>query len=89
MILLSLVLLFSCIAQTAAASYKALEEKIISLEKQGWEAIKKKDWNALGSVMTEDFADVGQMGIRGKSEALQDLRWIKSRCWNSAMTRPY
>lgn len=74
MILLSLVLLFSCIAQTAAASNKALEEKITSLEKQGWEAIKKKDWNALSSVMTEDFVDVGEMGIRGKSEALQDLK---------------
>ena len=76
MFFLSLVsLLVTCVPRTAAASNKAVEEKIISsLEKQGWEAIKKKDWNALSSIMTEDFVDVGEMGIRGKSEALQDLK---------------
>jgi hypothetical protein len=75
MVFLSVVsLLFTCVPRTAAASNKAVEEKIISLEKQGWEAIKKKGWNALSSIMTEDFVEVGEMGIRGKSEALQDLK---------------
>lgn len=74
MIFLTLVrLLFTCVAQTAASN-KALEERVLCFEKQGWEAIKKKDWNALSSVMTEDFLEVGEMGISGQSEALQDLR---------------
>lgn len=67
-------LLFTSVPWTGAAGNKVVEEKIISLEKQGWEAIKKKDWNALGGIMTEDFVEVGEMGIRGKSEALQDLK---------------
>jgi hypothetical protein len=72
---LSLVALpFTFVAQTAAASNKALEEKIVALEKEGWEAIKKKDWNALGGLMTDDFVEVSDMGIRGKSEALEDLK---------------
>jgi ketosteroid isomerase-like protein len=69
-----LALLFMCVPQIAAASNKALGEKIVALEKQGWEAIKKKDWNALGSLMTDDFMEVSEMGIRGKSEALEDLK---------------
>jgi len=48
-------LLFSSVPRIAAASNKELEEKMVSLEKQGWEAIKKKDWNVLSSLMTEDF----------------------------------
>jgi hypothetical protein len=66
--------LFLCFTGTGAAADKALEEKIVALEKQGWEAIKKKDWNTLSSLMTEDFVEVGDMGIRGKSEAIQDLK---------------
>jgi hypothetical protein len=72
--LLIFALLFTCVRQIAAASNKALEEKIVALEKQGWEEIKKKDWNALGSLMTDDFVEVTEMGIRGKSEALEDLK---------------
>jgi len=60
----------------AFLGHEQQEEKIVSLEKQGWEAIKKKDWNALGGIMTEEFVEVGKMGIRGKSEALQDLNLI-------------
>ena len=67
-------LLFLCVTGAGAAVKKALEEKIVALEKQGWEAIKKKDWTALGSLMTEDFVEVGEMGIRGKLEAIQDLK---------------
>ena len=58
----------------ASLSNKALEEKVVSLEKQGWEAIKKKDWNALSSLMADDFVDVGDMGLRGKSETVEDLK---------------
>jgi hypothetical protein len=57
-----------------AAGNKALEEKIVALEKQGWEAITKKDWNRLNSLMAEDFVEVGDMGIRGKSAAIEDLK---------------
>ena len=67
-------LLFLCVTGAGTAVNKALEEKIVALEKQGWEAIKKKDWTALGSVMTEDFVKVGEMGIRGRSAAIEDLK---------------
>ena len=67
-------LLFTCVSQMAAASNQVLEEKIVELEKQGWEAIKRKDWNALGSLMTEDFVEITELGIRGKSEALAGLK---------------
>ena len=73
-LLLLFSLLFTCVPQTAAPSNKALEERIVGLEKQGWEAIKKKDWNALGSLLTDDFLEVTEMGIRGKSETLEDLK---------------
>jgi hypothetical protein len=59
---------------TAAPGNKAVEEKIVALEKQGWEAITKKDWNGLSSIMAEDFVEVGEMGIRGKSAAIEDLK---------------
>ena len=66
-------LLFLCVTGAGTAVNKALEEKIVAQEKQGWEAIKKKDWTALGSIMTEDFVEVGEMGIRGKSASIEDL----------------
>lgn len=58
----------------ATTNNKALEEKIVSLEKQGWGAIKRKEWNALASLMTDDFVDVSNTGIRGKSETVEDLK---------------
>jgi uncharacterized protein DUF4440 len=57
-----------------APGNKALEEKIVALEKKGWEAITKKDWNGLSSLLAEDFVEVGEMGIRGKSAAIEDLK---------------
>jgi hypothetical protein len=73
-LLCSLNLLFLCGIGTAAAGNKALEEKIVALEKQGWEAIKNKDWNGLSRLLTEDFVEVGDMGTRGKSAAMEDLK---------------
>ncbi len=67
-------LLFLCSAGTGAPGNKALEEKIVALEKQGWEAIKEKDWNGLSKLMAEDFVEVGDMGIRGKAAAIEDLK---------------
>ena len=67
-------LLFLCVTGAGTAVNKALEEKIVALEKQGWEAITKKDWNGLSSLMAEDFVEVGEMGIRGKSAAIEDLK---------------
>jgi hypothetical protein len=67
-------LLFLCVTGAGTAVNKALEEKIVAQEKQGWEAIKKKGWIVLGSLMTEDFVEVGEMGIRGELEAIEDLK---------------
>lgn len=58
----------------ATIGSNALEEKIVSLEKRGWDAIKGKDWNALSSLMTDDFVDISNMGIRGKSDTVEDLK---------------
>ncbi len=69
-----LCLLFLCVIGVGAVGNKALAEKIVALEKQGWESIKNKDWNGLSSLMTEDFVEVGDMGIRGKSAAIEDLK---------------
>ncbi len=53
---------------------KGVNERIVALEKEGWEAIKKKDWNALGALMTENFVMVDEDGIvSGKSEVLKAL----------------
>ena len=72
--LLLVALLFMFFPHADAANNKTLEEKIVALEKDGWEAIKKKNWNALSSLMTDDFIEITDLGIRGKSEALEDLK---------------
>ncbi len=59
-------------SKSAASSKKTDDEKIIDLEKQGWEAIKNKDWNAFGSLLSEDFVNVDDDGITtGRSEVVK------------------
>ncbi len=58
----------------AATIKKAVNQRIVELEKEGWEAIKKKDWNGLGALMTADFVMVDENGIvSGRSEVLKVL----------------
>jgi hypothetical protein len=51
-----------------------LEEQIVALEKQIWEAIKKKDWAALSSFLTENLRQVSDTGLAEKSEVIKELK---------------
>jgi hypothetical protein len=58
----------------SSSTNKALQEKIIVLEKQVVEALKKKDWNTFDSLLAEDCVVVGGDGVQRKPEMLQDLK---------------
>lgn len=60
--------------QGAATTAKSVDQRVVDLEKEGWEAIKKKDWNGLGALMTSDFVMVDENGIvSGRAEVLKML----------------
>jgi hypothetical protein len=58
----------------SSTTNKALEEKIVVLEKQVEEALKKKDWETFDSLLVEDCMVVGSDGFQRKPEMLQDLK---------------
>ena len=45
---------------------KALEDKIVALERQVAEAIKRNDMNAFGSLLTDDYVQVDSAGATPK-----------------------
>lgn len=45
-------------------------------KKQRLDAIKKKDWNALSSVMTEHFLEVGEWVLEGNRRRFRICRLI-------------
>ena len=55
---------------TAAPS----EADIIAKEKAGWDAIKKKDWDALGKMLDSDFIDVEDDGVYNKTDSIASLK---------------
>src|SRR3989441_10136217 len=55
---------------TAAPS----EADIIAKEKAGWDAIKKKDWDALGKILASDFIDVEDDGVYDKTSSIASLK---------------
>jgi hypothetical protein len=58
----------------SSSANKALEEKVVALERQTWEAIKKKDWEALSSLLAEDLRVVSDTGVAEKSEVIEELK---------------
>lgn len=50
-------------AKTAAALSKADEETLISMEREAWEVIKKKDWKAFDRLLTPDYVWIDDGGI--------------------------
>ncbi len=55
---------------TAAAISKADEQTLVNMEREAWENVKKKDWNALDRVMTANFVWIDDGGIIvGKADA--------------------
>lgn len=60
-------------AKTAAASKKTHEE-LTDLEKQDWEAMKRKDMKALDRLLSDDFVWVDDSGvISGRPEVINYL----------------
>src|SRR5712691_1909565 len=55
---------------TAAPS----EADIIAKEKAGWDAIKKKDFDALGKLLASDFIDVEDDGAYDKAGSIASLK---------------
>jgi len=50
------------------------EADIIAKEKAGWDAIKKKDWDALGKLLASDFIDVEDDGVFDKAGSVASLK---------------
>ncbi len=50
------------------------DAEIIAKEKAGWDAIKKKDLDALGKMLTNDFIDVEDDGVYDKAGSIAYLK---------------
>jgi hypothetical protein len=61
---------------SAATKNQALEARIVALEKLSWEAVKNKDYTALGSLMAEEYCEIDMDGRRAKTVALDNARNI-------------
>jgi hypothetical protein len=57
-------------SKSAAAS----ETEIIAKEKAGWDAVKKKDFDALGKLLTSDFIDIEVDGVYDKAGSIASLK---------------
>jgi hypothetical protein len=50
------------------------ETDVIAREKQVWEAIKKKDWDGFGALLSDDHVYVGSSGVQDKKSSIDDLK---------------
>ena len=50
------------------------QDEIVAKEKAGWDAIKKKDWDGLGKMLTSDFIEVEDDGVYDKAGSLASLK---------------
>jgi hypothetical protein len=50
------------------------EADVIANEKATWDAIKKKDWDALGNMMASDFIEVLDSGMQDKAAAMAGVK---------------
>src|SRR5438132_3032553 len=55
---------------TAAPS----EADIIAKEKASWDAVKKKDWDGFGKMLTADYIEVLDDGIHDKAASLEGVK---------------
>ncbi len=55
-------------------STAASEAEITAKEKAGWDAIKKKDFDAWGKLLTSDFIDVEDDGVYDKAGGIASLK---------------
>lgn len=68
------------VGEPAPAEFRApatlearLADGIIARERATWEATKTKDKSMLTSLLADDYKEVSETGVKGKSEALQTL----------------
>jgi hypothetical protein len=50
------------------------QDEIVAKERAGWDAIKKKDWDALGKLLASDFIDVEDDGVFDKAGSIASLK---------------
>lgn len=50
------------------------EADLTAKEKEGWDAIKKKDWDALGKMLASDFIDIEDDGVYDKAGSIASLK---------------
>jgi len=50
------------------------EADIIAKEKAAWDAVKKKDWDAFGKLLTSDYIEVLDDGVHDKAASLQGIK---------------
>ena len=75
LLVLVIVLAFAgaAIGQTRSEADKALEARIIALDKQGWEAWKNNDTTWFEKNTTADFLSISSDGISNKTEAMKSV----------------
>lgn len=50
-----------------------LQQKIMELERQGWEAAKNRDSAAVQKLLTDDALDLGEYGIWGAKKSVESI----------------
>lgn len=59
-------------AKAPAGITKADEEKLVSLEREAWEVVKKKDWKAFDTLLVPEFVWIDDGGIvAGRAESVK------------------
>ena len=61
-------------AMESKSAAAASDAEIIAKEKAGWDAIKKKDFDALGKLLTSDFIDVEDNGVYDKAGSIASFK---------------
>src|SRR5437868_2648279 len=61
-------------ASPAASPATVADATITDQEKKVWDAIKSKDYDALGNLLTDDFIYVSADGLQNKAEAIKGVK---------------
>jgi len=59
---------------SASKSTMAADAEVIANEKSGWDAIKKKDWEAFGKLLASDYLQVLDDGVYDRTRALSAIK---------------
>jgi len=60
-------------ARTVASTSKADEQTLMSMEREAWEVIKKKDWKAYDRLLTPDFVWIDDAGVIAGRDAVAEI----------------